>query len=254
MRRKLIAGNWKMHGSGALVDDLVPACCTVAAAHPSVEVALFPPAVYLTQAVALLSAGVRVGAQDVHSSDEGAFTGDVAAPMLADVGCAYVIVGHSERRALHHETDADVVAKAQAASAAGVVPIVCVGESLADREAVRAERVIQQQLAALAPMLRQDPDLVIAYEPVWAIGTGRSAEPGQVQDMHRLIRASLAEENADIAAATRILYGGSVKPSNGAALLQCDDVDGALIGGASLSAEAFGKLIAIADAPWKPFS
>ena len=255
-RRKLIAGNWKMHGSGALVAGLVPACCAAAAAHPKVEVVLCPPAVYLAQAAALLSAGVRLGAQDVHPRAEGAFTGDVAAPMLADIGCAYVIVGHSERRALHHETDADVVAKAQAAVATGMAPIVCVGESLEDREAARAEAVIQQQLAALAPMLQGGAalELVIAYEPVWAIGTGRSAEPGQVQDMHKLIRASLAEQNAGLAATARILYGGSVKPDNAAALLQCEDVDGALIGGASLNAEAFGKIIAIADDPWKPFS
>ena len=240
MRQTLIAGNWKMNGLTADLDwaealiDALPDGPGVRAA------ALCPPATLLSGFAARLPGWISLGGQDCAPAPCGAHTGDVSAPMLADLGCRYVILGHSERRADHGEGDALVRAKAEAGLKAGLTPIICVGETLEDREAGRAEAVVTAQLRASLPASRPG-DLVIAYEPVWAIGTGRTAGPGDAQAMHQALRAALPQGHE---AATPILYGGSVKPDNAADLLAQADVDGALVGGASLKAADFAAIIA----------
>ena len=239
MKSKLVVGNWKMNGdrvrNQALLDD-------VAGRSPArVECAVCVPFPYLAQAQeALAGSPVALGAQDVSEFTEGAYTGEVSAGMLRDFACHYAIVGHSERRTLFGEDDATVARKAAAALRAGLVPIVCVGESLEEREAGRAEAVLQRQLDALAPHLASDMlgRLVLAYEPVWAIGTGRAASPEQVQAVLGFIRQWL-RERADDADEVRILYGGSVKPDTALELFALPDSDGGLIGGASLVADQF---------------
>lgn len=237
-RRSLVVGNWKMHGSrpvnAALLDGVLQA-------RPfASEVAVCVPFPFLSEtAVMLAGSDLRWGAQDCSAHDQGAFTGEVSAGMLAEFGCSYVIVGHSERRALHAETDQVVADKAKAALARGVTPIVCVGETLAQREAGHTEAVVKRQLSAVIHTLGHCAgEMVVAYEPVWAIGTGLTATPEQAQSVHALLRAQLraATAHADV---MRLLYGGSVKPDNAAALFAQPDIDGGLIGGASLKAADF---------------
>ena len=243
-RTPLIAGNWKMNGGldevDGLAGDLAGRMAGLAAA-PGFEMAVCPPFPLLPMvASAIEESGIALGAQDCHGNEKGAHTGDVSAKLLAQVGCAYVIVGHSERRTDHGETDEQVRAKAEAAQAAGMAAIVCVGETEAERDAGRATEDVVGQVAGSIPDSATAENLVVAYEPVWAIGTGKTATPQDAQDMHAAIRASLADRfGAETAAGIRILYGGSMKPGNAAELLALADVDGGLIGGASLVADDF---------------
>jgi triosephosphate isomerase len=244
-RRRFLAANWKMHKtvgeSVAFARDFLPLVKSAPA-----EIAIAPPFTALAAlGEALAGSNVALAAQDVHDEAKGAFTGEIAPAMLADVGCAWAIVGHSERRALFGETDAFVARKAAALFAAGLRPIVCVGETLAEREAGRTFAVLEGQLAgslAAVPHERA-AELVIAYEPVWAIGTGRTATPEMAQEAHASIRAWLRGRFAGAADAIRIQYGGSVKPDNAAELLAQPDVDGALVGGASLEPESFARIV-----------
>lgn len=239
-RRKLVAGNWKMHGTRTMAEALVGA---VAAGRPAdVEVAVFPPFPFLAGLHAVGLGGIALGAQDLSEhAGEGAFTGEVSGAMLRDVGCAMVLVGHSERRQYHAESDAVVAAKFRAALEAGLTPVLCVGESLADREAGRTEAVVGAQLGAVLEAAGVDgfAGAVLAYEPVWAIGTGRTATPAQVDAVHAFLRSQLESADAKLARLTRILYGGSVKPGNAGELFACEHVDGGLIGGAALQAADF---------------
>ena len=245
MREKLVAGNWKMHGSlaenNALLDAIVPAL-------NGIEAAVCVPFPYLAQAqAALAGSSIAWGAQNLSQHDKGAFTGEVSASMLLDFGCKYVIVGHSERRALYGEDDATVAKKFVAAQKAGLTPILCVGETLEEREGGITEQVVARQLDAVLSCRREPlAKSVVAYEPVWAIGTGKTASPEQAQAVHAFIRAKVAESSADVAAGLVIQYGGSVKAANAAELWFMPDIDGGLIGGASLVAEEF---VAICRAP-----
>jgi len=229
-----------MNGSLAANAGLLEAI-RAEAASVSCDLVVCPPAPYLAQAkAALAGSAVARGAQDMSAHESGAFTGEVSARMLQDFACRYVIIGHSERRAMHGETDALVAAKAVRALAAGLVPIVCVGETLAEREAGQTDAVVTQQLQpVLAAVGAQLADIVIAYEPVWAIGTGKTATPAMAQQVHELIRAQLAQANATAAVKVQILYGGSMKPDNAKELLAMPDIDGGLIGGAALKAADF---------------
>jgi len=242
-RRKIVAGNWKMNLDRAQAADLARAVAGRQAEAAGVELVLCPPAPYLGVVGAEVGAsGVAVGGQNMHDKASGAFTGEVAPPMLLDLGCRYVILGHSERRTLFGETDATVNAKTKAALAAGLTPIVCVGETLEEREAGRTSQVVTTQVqGSLAGLSAGDLGrVVIAYEPVWAIGTGKVATPAQAQEVHALIRGLLAGLSSPAVAATiRIQYGGSVKPDNAADLAVQPDIDGALVGGASLKADDF---------------
>jgi triosephosphate isomerase (TIM) len=249
MRRPIVAGNWKMHGSRAenarLIEELLAGC----APQPAAVCVICPPFVYLQEAARLVrDSALSLGAQDVSADTQGAFTGEVSAGMLKDVGCTYVIVGHSERRLLYRESDQLIARKFGAAHAKGLVPILCVGEQLADRDAGRTEDVVARQLDVVLELCGAGAleQAVVAYEPVWAIGTGRTATPEQAQDVHAFIRARIAARDARIAAATRILYGGSVKAGNAAELFAMPDVDGGLIGGASLKADEFLTILAAA--------
>lgn len=247
MRRKLAAGNWKMHGLSA---DLAEAEA-VARAHPApgCEVLICPPATLVARAAAALAGGpARVGGQDCHMAAKGAHTGDVSAEMLADAGATHVIVGHSERRADHAEGDATVAAKAAAAHAAGLTAIVCLGETEAQRDAGETLAVVAAQLAGSLPAGATAANTIIAYEPVWAIGTGRTPTTDQIAEVHAALRARLREALPGHADGIRLLYGGSVKPSNAAEIFAVADVDGALVGGASLKAADFGGIIAALDA------
>lgn len=240
-----IVGNWKMNGTRAMLGE-ARAIDRAAVRFPTVRVALAPPYT-LIQAMREAVQGIGVGAQDYHAAAGGAFTGDVSAPMLADSGADFVIVGHSERRALHGESDAIVHDKAQAALAAGLDVILCVGETEAQRDAGSAEAVVAGQLAGSLPQGEGvAARLSVAYEPVWAIGTGRVASVGDVTAMHAAIRSQLGEVYGDAGAGVRILYGGSVNAGNAAELLAADNVGGALVGGASLTAEAFTAIIGAA--------
>jgi triosephosphate isomerase len=246
MSKTLIAGNWKMNGSLAANAELWQALSAglPAVAAPGVEIALCAPALYLAQLQALLAgSAVALGAQDVSAHAAGAYTGEVSATMLQDFAVRYVIVGHSERRQYHGESDAVVAAKARAAVDAGLTPIVCVGETLAEREAGATQSVVSAQLQAVIEVLGADlVRAVVAYEPVWAIGTGRTASPQQAQDVHAALRRQLVA--ADAAAQTLpLLYGGSMNAGNAAELLAQPDVNGGLIGGASLKPADFLKII-----------
>src|SRR5262249_8149600 len=249
MRRPMVAGNWKMHGSRSETARLIEELVAQAPAEPAAQCVICPPFVYLLEAWRLLRDSIfSLGAQDVCAESQGAFTGEISAAMLKDVGCEYVIVGHSERRLLYRESDQLVARKFAAAHARGLVPILCIGEQLADCEAGRTNEVIARQLDAVlelcgAGTLEQG---VIAYEPVWAIGTGRNATPEQAQEVHAFIRARIASRDGRIAQATRILYGGSVKAGNAAELFAMPDVDGGLIGGASLKADEFLSILTAA--------
>lgn len=237
-RIPLVVGNWKMNGSRASNTGLLEG---ILSARPfSCEVAVCVPFPYLSEtAVSLSGSDLRWGAQDCSAHDAGAYTGEVSAAMLVEFGCRYVIVGHSERRALHGEVDSVVARKAKAALAQGLTPIVCVGETRAQREAGETEAVVKRQLSAVIHELGPCAgEMVVAYEPVWAIGTGLTATPEQAQGVHALLRAQLAAATSR-AASMRLLYGGSVKPDNASSLLAQPDIDGGLIGGASLKAADF---------------
>ena len=246
MPRKLAAGNWKMHGLAA---DLTEARALAGALPaPRAEVLLCPPATLLApMATAVADSALALGGQDCHALEQGAHTGDVSAAMLADAGARYVILGHSERRADHGESDADVAAKVRAAWAAGLTAIVCLGETEAQRDAGETLSVIGAQLAGSLPDGASAANTVIAYEPVWAIGTGRTPTLAQIAEVHAELRARLARRMAD-AAGVRLLYGGSVKPGNAAEIFAIADVDGALVGGASLRATDFGAIVAALEA------
>jgi triosephosphate isomerase len=239
MRRKLAAGNWKMNGMGADLDQIarlpVPA---------GIEVLICPPATLLSR-MAGMAGGVALGGQDCHAGAAGAHTGDISAAMLKEAGAAYVLVGHSERRADHGESDAMVRAKAEAARAAGLVAVVCLGETLAEREAGRTLEVVGRQLAGSVPDGASGASLVVAYEPVWAIGTGKVPTLAEIGQVHGFLRAELtARFGAETGASVRLLYGGSVKSGNAAGIFAVPEVDGALVGGASLTAADFGPIIA----------
>lgn len=249
MKKKLIAGNWKMNGNLVANESLVQAVLAGLTAKPAAcEVAVCVPAPYLSQLQALLAnQGIALGAQDVSAHEVGAYTGEVSAAMLKDFGVRYCLVGHSERRLYHGESDALVASKAQRALAAGITPIVCIGETLAEREAGRTEEVVKRQLAAvIAANGHCVSEIVVAYEPVWAIGTGKTASPEQAQQVHAVLRAQLlaASEHAD---RIQILYGGSMNAANAVELLAQPDIDGGLIGGAALKPADFLTIIAAAQ-------
>jgi len=239
--RPLVAGNWKMNGlSGSLVEIDAMRQAADAGESGSAELLVCPPATLLAQAGSRLVGGrLSLGAQDCHPEPSGAFTGDISAEMLRDAGARYVIVGHSERRTYHHETDALVRAKAEAALKAGLTPIVCVGETKAERDAGQQAVVVLRQLRGSLPQEAASETVVVAYEPVWAIGSGATPTPMDVAAVHNGIRALLADMYGSSCAKIRLLYGGSVKPSNCSDLLTLDNVDGALVGGASLKATEF---------------
>ena len=245
--RKLAAGNWKMNGTAASLAEVQ--ALIAAQPAPACEMLLCPPAT-LISAMATVARGsaLMVGAQDCHAKPSGAHTGDLSAPMLADAGASHVILGHSERRADHGETDAQVRAKAEAAQAAGLVAIVCVGETEAQRDAGETLAVIGAQIDGSVPTTSTAAHLVIAYEPVWAIGTGRTPTLSQIAEVHAFLRARLADHIGAQAAQVRLLYGGSVKPSNAAEIFALPDVDGALVGGASLKAADFAPIVAALSA------
>ena len=251
-RQYLVAGNWKMFGSTAANQVLVEGLRTGLSGVPAVEVLVCPPAVYLSSTAQLAKgSALKLGAQNLAAQDrEGAFTGEVLGTMLNDVGCSHVIVGHSERRALFGDTDDVVATKVRSAVAAGLVPILCLGETLAEREAGQTESVIARQLDAVLALnpVASLQSLVIAYEPVWAIGTGKTASPEQAQAVHAFIRARIAAVDAKLSGSLRLLYGGSVKPENAAQIFSQPDVDGGLIGGASLKAADFLAICATAQA------
>jgi triosephosphate isomerase len=245
MRRSLVAGNWKMHGSRGANASLVSEILAAGHGDDGPEVLVCPPYPYLWEVgKALKDSGIALGAQDVCAEAVGAHTGEVSAAMLVDVGCTYAIVGHSERRALYAEDDQLVARKFVAAQREGLTPILCVGETLDEREAARTEQVVLRQLDAVIDVAGLDAfgKAVLAYEPVWAIGTGKNATPDQAQEVHSLLRRRLQQENATISACLRILYGGSVKAANAAELFAMPDVDGGLVGGASLNGEEFRRI------------
>ncbi len=243
---KLIVGNWKMNGGLAANETLLKAVLAgLTPADASVWVGVCASSPYLAQLQGLLhSSPIAWGAQDVSAHESGAYTGEVSATMLRDFGCRYALVGHSERRQYHGETDEVVAAKAQRALAAGVTPIVCVGETLAQRDAGETEAVVKRQLAAVIHTVGHcSSEIVIAYEPVWAIGTGRTATPEQAQAVHHVLRAQVAAATAQAGQRVHILYGGSMNAANAASLLAQPDIDGGLIGGASLKAPDFLQII-----------
>ncbi|MEW7990839.1 MAG: triose-phosphate isomerase [Candidatus Thiodiazotropha sp.] len=242
MRRPLVAGNWKMNGSLESVRSLLEGIKQGVGDVKNAEVAVCPPFIYIPEVERLLSGSdVAWGGQDLSTESSGAYTGEVAASMLNDFGCKYVIVGHSERRTYHTESDQLVAKKFAAARAAGLAPILCIGETLEEREAGITNQVVARQLDAVIELEGVDAfaDGVIAYEPVWAIGTGKTATPDQAQEVHAFIRSRVADKSSSVADQLRILYGGSMKPGNAAELIGKPDIDGGLIGGASLKAEDF---------------
>lgn len=242
MRQKLVAGNWKMHGSLAANAGLLDGVKSGVAAGVGCGVAVCVPFPYLAQAQSVLAgSAVALGAQTVSEYAQGAYTGEVSAGMLVDFGCRYVIVGHSERRAIYGEGDAAVAAKFVAAQGGGLVPILCVGETLAERETGQTAAVVARQVDAVLRVagVAAFARAVVAYEPVWAIGTGKTASPVQAQEVHAAIRSQVAAADVGVAAGLQILYGGSVKPQNAVELFAQADIDGGLIGGAALVAEDF---------------
>jgi triosephosphate isomerase len=244
-RCPLIAGNWKMNGLKASEAELARIVAGAASLRPTVDLMVCPPATLVMRFVQAAGGAVAIGGQDCHAQASGAFTGDVAAEMLADLGATAVIVGHSERRALHHESDADVRRKAEAAWRAGLLAILCVGETRDDRVGGRTLAVVGAQLDGSVPDGASARNLVVAYEPVWAIGTGLTPTPADVAEVHGFIRDRLMARFPAAGPEFRILYGGSVKPSNARELMAVANVDGALVGGASLKADEF---LAIAGA------
>ncbi len=242
MRRKLAAGNWKMNGLPAGLAEV--SALMAAYPAPAIDLLICPPATLLAQMASLRGAHpLRLGGQDCHRDASGAFTGDIAAPMLRSAGADYVILGHSERRAAYGETDGLVTAKSSAAHAADLIAVICLGESLDQREAGKTLDVVAAQLAGSVPATATAQNTVIAYEPIWAIGTGRVPTMPQITEVHTKLRADLRARFGAEGAAMRLLYGGSVKPSNAAEIFALPDVDGALVGGASLKAADFGAII-----------
>lgn len=243
MRQLFVAGNWKMHGDKASIKTLVTGLNAKADSVGDVLVAVCPPAIYLDYTKnCLMSDKVALGGQNMAVEPlQGAYTGETSAAMLKDVGCQYVILGHSERRAIYGETDQEIAKKVKTALDSGLTPILCVGETLEERESGQLEAVISQQLDAVVAEVGIDQfsNVVIAYEPVWAIGTGKTASAQQAQDVHAFIRGQLAKLNASVAEKVIIQYGGSVKPNNASELFSQPDIDGGLIGGASLNADDF---------------
>jgi len=246
MRKPIIAGNWKMYKTLAEARDLVRELKQLLADVDSVEIVVGPPFTALGEVVAeLRGSNISVAAQNMYWEESGAFTGEISPPMIKDIGCTFVIIGHSERRQFFYETDATVNKKVKAALKVGLTPIVCVGETLEEREFGTTTKIVEQQIReGLAGLSSQEMEkIVIAYEPVWAIGTGKTATPEQAEEVHQLIR-SLIAQNAGAAAHTiRILYGGSVKPDNIDDLMAQPDIDGALVGGASLKADSFVRIV-----------
>lgn len=246
-RVPLVAGNWKMHKTVSAARTLLQGLRAELGSAGAVDVAVAPPFTALAAAAEVLAGSrIALGAQDMHEAEEGAYTGEISATMLSDVGCSFVVLGHSERRALFGEADATVARKVRAALAHDLVPYLCCGESLAEREADRTQAVVERQLRAVLESLdaRDAGRVVIAYEPVWAIGTGETATPSQAQEVHAFVRALVAEiHGSDVAQHCRILYGGSVKPDNAAELIGQPDVDGALVGGASLGVASFAGIV-----------
>ena len=244
MRRTLIAANWKMYGSY----DLVAAFTAQIRLKEEVEVAVFPPALFLQAMVAAAPEGLASGVQDIGTAPQGAHTGEIAAEMVHQVGGRWAIVGHSERRIMHDERDDLVATKAAAAVRGGLRPVICVGETLDERRAGHELAVVERQLAAVLDRVAPESlaNCVIGYEPVWAIGTGETASPEQAQQMHAFIRQQIAAESAQLAQQLRIVYGGSVNPDNAAELFSQPDIDGGLVGGASLEIEQFNAIIAAA--------
>jgi triosephosphate isomerase len=248
MRKILVAGNWKMHGSQAMVQELLEGLLEGTKEASNVDMAVFPPFPYLAQACSLLEGSdIAWGAQHLNPVAQGAHTGEVSAGMLLDLGCRYVLTGHSERRSIYGESDADVAEQFEAALAAGLVPVLCVGETLEERESGSTEAVVERQLDAVLNRCGVSgfKQAVVAYEPVWAIGTGKTASPEQAQDVHAFIRDKFASQDDIIAGQLRILYGGSVNGSNAADLFAREDIDGGLVGGASLKV---GDFLAIRNA------
>lgn len=241
----LVVGNWKMNGTSASLAEVARLADLIARGDtPRCTIVICPPATLLAQLTQqAASAGIVSGGQDCHEATSGAHTGDIGAVMLADAGAQYVIVGHSERRSDHKETDPQVRAKAEAAIAAGLVPIVCVGETEAERDSGQAGAVVLAQLGASVPKAWGDKGIVVAYEPVWAIGTGRTPSSEDIAEMHATIRADLVSRFGEMGERVRILYGGSMKPANARAILGLDNVDGGLVGGASLLANDFYAII-----------
>ncbi len=245
MRRKLVAGNWKMHGSRRFVEQTLDTIIRTADKLESVDLAICPTLVHLSLAESILKgSAVSLGAQNVHPESEGAYTGEVSAPMLAEYSVRFVIVGHSERRRLFAESDQTVAQKFAAIQAAGMVPVLCLGESLQQREQGVTNEVVLAQLEAVIDIagIAAFEQAVIAYEPVWAIGTGRTATPAQAQDVHAALREHLASRSEHIASVCRIVYGGSVSPGNADDLFAQPDIDGGLVGGASLNAADFAAI------------
>ncbi len=241
MRQVIVAGNWKMNASKETVNTLVMGILSGMSDVES-KVIVCAPSPYMSQVEALIThSQLNLGAQDLNVNASGAFTGEVSADMIKDFGAQYVIVGHSERRSMYGETDEIVANKVQAALDNGLTPLFCIGETLDEREAGNMESVVSRQIQAVIDLSGIDAfkNIIIAYEPVWAIGTGVTATPQQAQDAHAFIRSMLAKNNADVAQSTPILYGGSMNPGNAVELIGCEDIDGGLIGGASLKAEDF---------------
>ncbi len=255
-RRPLVAGNWKMFHGGLSGVELAGAIVSAAKGMPHVDVVIGPPFTALAAAAHECDGSrVTIAAQNLYPKDTGAFTGEISAPMLREAGCTWVIVGHSERRQHFGESDAFVAEKVKASLAAGLLPILCVGETLAEREAGSTLAVVKRQLdACLAILAGAQQGCAVAYEPVWAIGTGKTAGPAEAEEVHAAIRGWLAgaPNGPALAERTRILYGGSVKPDNAAALLACPNVDGALVGGASLEASSFGAIARAAEGLARP--
>ena len=249
-RRPLVAGNWKMHHGGTAGIELAGAVVRFASSVPHVDLVIAPPFTALAACSHECDGSrVEIAGQNLHTKEQGAFTGEISAKMLVDAGCRWVIVGHSERRQHFGESDAFVAEKAAASLKGGLLPIVCVGETLQERESGRTLEVVERQVRAFLAIIEGDARAVaIAYEPVWAIGTGKNAGPAEAQQVHEAIRTWLKQSSAGLAARTRILYGGSVKPDNASDLLAAPDVDGALVGGASLDTATFGPIARAAEA------
>jgi triosephosphate isomerase len=252
MRRRVVIGNWKMHGSRESISELL-ATIESSCLDPAIEIAVCPTSLHIAEVVEQLSKSsknsrIAVGAQNVCDAESGAFTGEVSAQMLAEFGVCYVLVGHSERRELYGESDQLVAAKAAAAISSGLTPVVCVGETLAQRQEGKTECVVLRQLNAVVQQIGIEgiEKCIVAYEPVWAIGTGETASPAQAQEVHAALRNRLQQLDAALAETTPILYGGSVKASNAAELFAQPDIDGGLVGGASLKAEEFNAICASA--------
>lgn len=249
MRRPIVAANWKLNGNHSMVSSLIPAVNKHAASAGSVDVVICPPFPYLDASRVLIDQeNAYLGAQNVAKESQGAYTGEVSAEMLAEIGCQYAITGHSERRQYYGESDSIVAEKFIRIQEAALIPIVCVGESLQQREQGKMEETIVRQVQAIISKAGIDnmSNAVIAYEPIWAIGTGETATPDQAQEVHALIRTEVAQQSETVASALRILYGGSVKADNAAELFAQTDIDGGLIGGASLDANQFNAIVSAA--------